>query len=105
MTEIKKIHQKTLANIIGFIYGIIGFFVSIILAILVGGNIISQASFSGSTIAVFFFHIAAGIIFGVLTFIVTGAFGWIVGYLMAAIYNFAAKKIGGLKIEIDEHLD
>ncbi|MFA6393801.1 MAG: hypothetical protein WCW25_02940 [Patescibacteria group bacterium] len=105
MTEIKKINNASLAKIIGAVYGTIGFFVSIVLAILVGGNIIAQASFAGSAAAVVFFHVAAGILFGVLTFVVCGAFGWIIGYVIAAIYNFVAKKIGGIKIEIDENPD
>ena len=105
MTEIKKINKTSLAKIIGAVYGTIGFFVSIMLAIFVGGNIIAQSSFAGSIVAVVFFHVAAGILFGVLTFVVCGAFGWMIGYVLAAIYNFIAKKVGGIKIEIEEKLD
>lgn len=105
MTEIKKIKNISLANIIGAIYACIGFFVSLILAILVGGNIISQSSFVGSGIAVIFFHIGAGVLFGILTAAITGAFGWVAGFIIASIYNLVARKIGGIKIEIDESLN
>ncbi|MFA6171699.1 MAG: hypothetical protein WCW77_05720 [Patescibacteria group bacterium] len=105
MTEIKKIHKTTLAKIIGAIYGTLGFFISIILAALVGGNIVSRADFTGSAITVLLFHIGGGMLFGALTFFIAGAIGWVIGYIIASIYNFAAKKIGGVKIEIEESLD
>jgi hypothetical protein len=102
MTEIKSISKTTLAKIIGAVYGVIGFFTSIVLALMVGGNIISQASFTGSGLSVFVFHFAAGILIGLLVFILCAAFGWLLGYALAVIYNFTARKIGGIKIEIEE---
>ncbi len=102
MTEIKNINKKSLANIIALVYGFIGFFIAIILAISTMANIVLQKDFSGSVILVTLFNIGAGLLLGVLSAVLTAMIGWVMGYVMAGIYNWFASKAGGIKVELAE---
>jgi len=102
MTEIKNINKKSLANITALIYGLIGFFIAIIIAISTMANIVMQKDFAGSVILVTLFNVGAGLLLGVLSALLTAAVGWVMGYIMAGIYNWFAGKVGGVKIELAE---
>jgi len=102
MTEIKSINKKSLANITALIYGLVGFFIAIILAISTMANIVLQKDFAGSVMLVTLFNIGAGLLLGVLSALLTAAVGWIMGYAMAGIYNWFAGKVGGVKVELAE---
>mgnify|MGYP001592287233 CR=1 FL=1 len=100
MTEIKSINHRSLANITALIYGLVGFFIAVIIAISTMANIVLQKDFAGSVILVTVFNIGAGLLLGVLSAILTAAVGWIIGYLLAGIYNWVSKKVGGVKLEL-----
>ncbi len=100
MYEIKSINKKSLAKIIGLVYGLVGFFVAIGVAISTMANIISKKDFEGSVIMVTLFNFGAGLLLGVATAIVAAMIGWLVGYITGGIYNWFAKKAGGIKIEL-----
>ena len=102
MKEVKSINKFSIAKVMGVFYGIIGFITSIILAALVGGNIISQGGFLGSATAIMLFHLGSGVLLGLLSFIVTGAIGWVIGFFTGAIYNCLAKRVGGIRVEMVE---
>ncbi len=101
MREIKKINKNSLAKVIAVFYAIIGFIIGILVAITNILNILSQRTFNESALVVIIFNISAGLIIGVLTFLFFGLIGWFIGYITAAIYNFIAKKLGGIKIDLD----
>ena len=98
--EVKKINKKSLAKIMALIYGFIGFFIALIVAISTMANIMMQKDFSGSIILVTLFNIGAGLLLGVLSSLVTALIGWIIGYIAAGVYNWFAGKMGGVKIEL-----
>lgn len=98
--EIKSINKKSLANITALIYGLVGFFIALIVAISTMANIMMQKDFSGSIILVSLFNIGAGLLLGVLSALVTALIGYLLGYITAAAYNWFAKKAGGIKIEL-----
>lgn len=98
--EVKKINKKSLAKIMALIYGFIGFFIALIVAISTMANIMMQKDFSGSVILVTLFNIGAGLLLGVLSSLVTALIGWLVGYISAGVYNWFAGKMGGVKIEL-----
>jgi len=102
MKEIKKIKKTSLANVTAIIYGLIGFFVSVGIAISAMANIVLQKDFSGSIIIVMLFNIGSGILIGLIFSIIIGCFGWIIGYIFAGIYNSFVRRVGGIKIELVE---
>ncbi len=100
MKEIKTINKKSLARITALIYGLVGFFITIVIAISTMANIVMQSDFEGSVILVTLFNTGAGLLLGVLSSLLTAAVGWVIGYLMAGIYNWFSRKVGGIKIEL-----
>lgn len=100
MKEIKNINKVSLAKITALIYGFVGFFVSLIVAILVMSNIIINRDFAGSVILVTLFNTGAGLLLGILAALLTALIGWMIGYVTAGIYNIFASKAGGIKIEL-----
>ena len=100
MREIKNINKKSLAKITALVYGLVGFFVALAVAISTMANIMVQKDFSGSIILVTLFNTGAGLLLGVLSALVTALIGWVIGYITAGIYNWFARKTGGIKIEL-----
>ena len=100
--EIIKINKISLAKITALIYGWVGFVVALILAVSTMANIMMQKDFSGSIILVILFNVGAGLLLGVITFLVMALIGWMIGYVAAGIYNWFAQKVGGIKIELME---
>lgn len=105
MTEIKHINKKSLAKIMALIYGLIGFFIALVVAVSTMANIVMQKDFAGSVILVTLFNVGAGLLLGVLSAILTALVGWIIGYVMAWIYNWFSRKVGGVKIELAEAVE
>lgn len=100
--EIKNINKISLAKITALIYGLAGFFIALAVAVSTMANIMMQKDFSGSIILVTLFNIGAGLLLGVLSSLVTALIGFCLGYLAAGIYNWFAKKVGGIKVELAE---
>ena len=98
--EIKNINKKSLAKITALIYGLVGFFIALTVAISTMANIMMQKDFSGSIILVTLFNVGAGLLLGVLSSLVTALIGFCLGYIAAGIYNWFSKKVGGIKIEL-----
>lgn len=92
MKTIKKIDGKSLARLCGVLYAILGFIMGIFvsLAALFSGN-----NSSGFMSAVF------GIGGIILLPILYGLMGLVGGYISAWAYNFMAKKVGGIQIEVE----
>lgn len=105
MTEIKAINKISLAKITALIYGLVGFFIALIVAISTMANIMLQKDFSGSVVLVSLFNMGAGLLLGVLASLVTALIGWLIGYIIAAVYNWFASKVGGIKIELTEAVE
>jgi len=97
---LKRIGALSVAKICAIIYAviglIIGFFVSAIA--LMGTMIGSAFGESGSPFIGLFFGIGSIIFFPILY----GVLGFLGGLISAAIYNLAAKAIGGVEMEFEE---
>ena len=96
--EIKNINKKSLAKIMALIYGFVGFFIALTVAISTMANIMMQKDFSGSVILVTLFNIGAGLLLGIITAFFTAAIGWVFGFISAGIYNWFAKKLAEWKL-------
>lgn len=102
MTEIKSVNKRSLAKITALIYGLIGFFMALIVAIANLANIMRQQNFTGSVVLATLFNVGIGLLLGVLSAAITALIGWIFGYLTAGIYNWFSGKMGGVKVELIE---
>lgn len=102
MKEIKRFKKITLANITAAIYGLVGFFIALGVAIFAMANIIMQKDFVGSIIVVTLFNIGTGLLLGIIVALFTAVIGWIVGYITAGVYNMFAKRFGGVVFELDD---
>ncbi|MDP2737109.1 MAG: hypothetical protein Q8O59_05040 [bacterium] len=105
MKEIKSINKKSLAKIMALIYGFVGFFIALTVAISSMANIMMQKDFAGSVILVTLFNTGAGLLLGVLSSLVTALIGWVMGYISAGIYNWFSSKMGGVKIELADEVE
>ena len=102
MKEIKNVNKKSLAKITALIYGLVGFITALVVAVSTIANIMLKRDFKGSVILVTLFNVGAGLLLGVLTALVTALIGWLMGYITAGIYNWFARKTGGVKVELAE---
>ncbi|MFH1523017.1 MAG: hypothetical protein ABIE43_04350 [Patescibacteria group bacterium] len=102
MHEIKKIENITLANMAAVFYALISFFVSIIVSMFTMAEIIIQNEYSSSIIVVTLINIGAGVLLGLIVSLVAGCIGWIMGYMSAIIYNMFARRVGGVKISLEQ---
>jgi hypothetical protein len=101
MKEVKKIEKYSVAKISAIIHACGGFLVGLFIATTNIANILLQPGFNDSAIVVILFNIGAGFLLGALFFLAFAIAGWVVGWAIAAIYNLAAKKMGGIKIELE----
>jgi len=102
MKEIKNINKDSFAKITALIYGLAGFLAALLAAVFTIINIAVQDNFQGSVILVTLFNIGAGLLLAVLASLFTALCGLVMGYITAAVYNWFAKKVGGIKIELAE---
>ncbi len=102
MKEIKRIKNLSLAKITAAIYGLVGFYIAIAVAILTMTNIVIRGDFSGSVLLITLFNLGVGILIGLATAVATAIVGWVIGFLAAAFYNMFAKRLGGIKFDLIE---
>lgn len=96
MQVIKKIGVGSAAKVYGLTLGLLGIFIGIIYALIfsfIGTFANEEIPMMGAGLGIFML---------ILIPIVYGILGFIIGALGAFIYNFVAKKFGGLEIELSE---
>ena len=92
MQVIKRIGVGSAARVYGLTLGFLGIFVGIIYALV----FTAMPGFSDVPGGGF------GIMMLIVIPILYGVIGFVIGAFGAAIYNFVAKKFGGLEIELSE---
>jgi len=102
MKEIKRIKNLSLAKITAAIYGLVGFYIAIAVAILTMTNIVIRGDFSGSVLLITLFNLGVGILIGLAIAVATAVVGWVIGFLTAAFYNMFARRLGGIKFDLIE---
>ena len=92
---LKRICPKQLARLLAAIYGVLFLIICLVaipMFMLVPGPGPTQVFPRG-------FALVFLIIYPIF-----GAFmGWVGGHIVARIYNFAAKRLGGLKVDVDKY--
>jgi hypothetical protein len=96
MQTVNKIGVGSATKVFGLTLGFLGFFVGIIYALMFQalGELGDEFPISGSG--------GLGIVILILVPVFYGLAGFLIGALSAAVYNFVAKKFGGLEIELSE---
>ncbi|MDD5071826.1 MAG: hypothetical protein PHQ42_03770 [Patescibacteria group bacterium] len=102
MKEIKRIKNFSLAKITAAIYGLVGFFTAIAVAIITMANIIIREGASGSVFLIALFNLGMGILIGLATAAASAIVGWIIGFLTSAFYNMFSERLGGIKLDLEE---
>lgn len=94
MAEVLKIDVISLGKILGAIYGIFGLIAGLFITLI---SLVGAAALGGNAGTL-------GVIFGIGAIIFLplfyGIMGFVVGALMAVIYNFVAQKFGGIKMDL-----
>ncbi|MBI5530192.1 MAG: hypothetical protein HY918_01695 [Candidatus Doudnabacteria bacterium] len=95
MQKIKRVNAISFGKILGTIYGVLGLVLGLIVTAIITGNVFFTGNKNYATI---FFGFGAI----VLIPLVYGLAGFVFGALLGWLYNIAAKRVGGLEIEIGE---
>jgi hypothetical protein len=101
MQKVKKIGILSLANIVSLICSSLAF---LSVEVFYGLSVISAASrgnFKASLILILV-NFGLGFLISFFTALIAGAVGWIIGVLVAGLYNFFAHEIGGVKIDFTD---
>jgi len=95
---VRRIGVLSLGKVMGSIYAVIGLIVGAIFTVvaLLGSVIGSIASDSGEPLLGVLLGIGAIVIFPIFY----GLIAFLMGMLIAAVYNFAARFTGGLEVEL-----
>jgi len=98
---IKRIRVLSLAKVMGMIYGGIGLVIGLIFSFfaLLGAAFGTALQDSSGPEAIFgvLFGVGAVILFPILY----GLLGFLGGLLTSALYNLAARTVGGLELEVE----
>lgn len=92
MKTIRRISPTSIAKLSGLLYAVFGFIAGLVLLVV---SLVAQSDKAGNM----------GIVFGIgapiALPIMYGVMGWVGGYISGLLYNFFAKKVGGIQIEIE----
>jgi hypothetical protein len=100
MFEIKKIAKLSLANIAALLYALFGFFASFAALIYSLIKVILEKETAGKLVQYIFINLGVDFLLSLGAAFIAGAIGWIVWFVASVFYNFIAKNIGGIKIEL-----
>lgn len=92
MKTLKRISPKSLGRIMGIMYAIFGFIMGLVVMVITLVSPAEELEVGG-----YVFGVAAPIFFT----LIYALMGWIGGYVGAWIYNFVAKKSGGIQFDIE----
>jgi hypothetical protein len=97
--SVRRIGVLSLGKVMGSIYATLGLVIGAIFSVfaLFGSVIGSIASDSGEPLLGILFGVGAIVIFPIFY----GLIAFVMGMIIAAIYNFAARFTGGLELELE----
>jgi hypothetical protein len=98
--EIKKIKKLSIANIVALLYALFGFVASFAASIYALVVVITEKETTCKIYLYVLTNIGLGFLIALAAAIIAGAVGWLLALVAAAFYNFLAKNIGGIKVEL-----
>ena len=100
MTIIHKINILSLAKIYSLLMAIMGFIVGLLFSLL---RIMAPSLYTNSSLGMpALAYSSLGLMSLIFFPVIYGIMGFIIGALTAVLYNFVAKFVGGLEIEINK---
>jgi ABC-type sulfate transport system permease component len=98
--EIKKIKKLSLANIVALFYALFGFVVPLAALVHALVKVIYEKETAGKLTSYIFINLGVDFLISLAVAVGAGIIGWLIGFIMAGFYNFLAREIGGVKIEL-----
>lgn len=95
MKEVKKIKKIPTANLLAFIYAVVGFIFGVGFYIFFMVSAIMNDHVRGALSDFILVNIIFTIILGLVVALITGALGWILGFFFSLLYNLFAQKFPG----------
>jgi hypothetical protein len=102
MFEVKKIKKLSLANIAALLYGLFGFIISFATLICALVKVILEKNITDQLAKFIFMNLGLDFLLSLAAAIIAGVIGWFIGLIASGFYNFLAKNIGGVKIELSD---
>jgi ABC-type multidrug transport system permease subunit len=102
MREIKRVKNISLAKTIAVISALVGFIFFILAAISANIDFFSQGNFRSLMSMGALLKFGIGLLLGLAVIIVATILGFILGLLVAFVYNIFSRCFGGLKIELGD---
>lgn len=97
VAELKRIDPMSVGKIIAVVYFILFFIEGIFTAFeMASGTFSPELSILGEDLLS-----RMGYLIIIVAPLLGAVFGFITGFILAALYNFAASKLGGVKLEFD----
>ncbi len=98
---IRRIDPASLSKVLGVLYAILGVIGGALLTVVsaAGGGIASSLGIPGPARGLFSLLFGVGAI--VVLPICYGLFGWIGGWIIAALYNWVARRFGGIVLVLE----
>jgi len=101
LKEIKKINKLSFANILGIIYAFIGFFSGVLFYLYFLIKTLLRTDMIITSWSSFLSNFSYVLISGLLVSLFSGIMAWFFSLLVASLYNLFARRVGGIKLEIE----
>lgn len=103
---VKSIRVLSLAKIMGTIYATLGLIFGLIFSLvsvlgIAVGSLVESANGNPEALVGTLFGLLFGVGAVIVLPILYGTLGFLAGLLVSAIYNFAARTIGGVELEVE----
>ena len=98
--ELAGVGAVSAGKVMGMLYGTLALLIGVLYGLGIGAVSVGAAVSEGDPTALLGLVLAVAVAVGVP--ILYGTMGMIAGVIMAAIYNFAAGRVGGLELKIRE---
>lgn len=103
---VKSIRVLSLAKIMGTIYATLGLIFGLIFSLvsvlgIAVGSLVESANGNPEALVGTLFGLLFGVGAVIVLPILYGTMGFLAGLLVSAIYNFAARTIGGVELEVE----
>jgi ABC-type Fe3+ transport system permease subunit len=100
MFEIKKVKKLSVANIAALLYAFFGFVGSFIASVYSLVIFVHEKNLDQKLAMYILTNLGLGFLIALAAAVIAGIFGWLLGIIAAAFYNFIAKTISGIKVEL-----
>ncbi len=103
MREIKRVKKISVANVLAFIYGVLGFVLSISFYLYFTISALLNDHVVGPVRDFVLVNLMSAFVLGLGVALASGICGWILGLFLSFLYNFFAQRFSGIKIDTKDN--